>query len=58
MEIKIKVGSVYVCMCVCLFARVSYVKVHGTKVCASELYVSEVLCERVCVCVCEWIVRE
>ena len=44
---------VRVCVCarVCLFARVSHVKVHGTKVCASELYVSEVLCERVCVCV-------
>ena len=27
------------CVGVCLFARVSYVKVHGTKVCASELCV-------------------
>ena len=45
MEIKTKLGSVYIyiylCVCVCLFKGVSYVKVHGAKVCASELCVNE-----------------
>ena len=40
------------CVGVCLFARVSYVKVHGTKVCASELCVSE-SCVRVSESLCE-----